>query len=121
MWLDVSGVLIMNIVPIPKRLLPDTIKVRVPKDGDFGGEYEKPVTIAHVRWCPVSTLKNNAYALADGAQGRIFVDVRNSAGFFSVPLGSLVSINGGEELSVLKVDAHYVENGFLHHIEMDVG
>lgn len=111
----------MNIVPIPKRLLPDTIKVRVPKDGSFGGEYEEPETIEHVRWCPVSSTKNNTYSLTDGAQGRIFVDTKNSAGFFGVPLGSLVSINGGEELSVLKVDAHYVENGLLHHIEMDVG
>lgn len=105
--------------PIPRNLLPDTITVQVPYDGEWGGEYAEPVEIAHVRYDSSVAVLRNAYQFEDGSQGLIYVDAANSEGAFAIPAGSLITLNG-EKLSVVKSTQYEDYNGHIHHWEVEV-
>ena len=87
--------------PIPKRLLPDTMLVRVP-DGDGG-----------------YAVCDDAHRSADEGRGRVFVDATNSIGAFEVPAGSRVVI-GGHSYLVERCWARCGWDGRVHHWELDV-
>lgn len=107
------------IPPIPKSLLPSTISVQVPKDGTFGGEYESPQVISHVRYDLEATVLARDYVLSEGSKGIIFVDAVNSAGAFEVPQGSLITIDD-DELAAVKVTPYETFNGRIHHWIIEV-
>lgn len=107
------------IPPIPKSLLPSTMSVRIPKDSTYGGEYENPQVITHVRYDLEATISPRDYVLSDGSKGIIFVDAVNSDGAFEVPQGSLVIIDE-EELSAVKVTPYESFNGRVHHWIIEV-
>lgn len=106
--------------PIPRNLLPETMTVRVPADGEYGGTYgADETTIYNVRFDRAAELKRTQYVLEDGSKGIVFIDRVNSSGAFAVPVGSLVTI-GGEELSAVKVNEYKSYNGIVHHWEIEV-
>lgn len=107
------------IPPIPLYLLPSSCTVRVPKDGEYGGEYEEPVEIKNVRFDAASKLLRRNYVFTDGTQGLVFIDVVMSEGAFDIPEGSLMSIDGKPEMAVVKVEP-YAPYGELHHWELEV-
>lgn len=106
--------------PIPRNLLPDTMAVRVPVEGEYGGEYSKVLRlVANVRFDSADALKRADYVLEDGSAGLVFVDRVNSSGAFPVPVGSLVTIRG-QELSAVKVTPYETYRGIVHHWEIEV-
>lgn len=107
------------IPPIPKSLLPSTMKVQIPKDSTFGGEYEEPQVIGHVRYDLEATVSVRDYVLSEGSKGIIFVDVVNSDGAFEIPQGSLITIDG-DELAAVKVTPYESFNGRVHHWIIEV-
>ncbi len=107
------------IPPIPKSLLPSTMKVRIPKDSAYGGEYEEPQVVSQVRYDLEATVSPRDYVLTDGSKGIIFVDAVNSDGVFEVPQGSLIIIDG-EELAAVKVTPYESFNGRVHHWIIEV-
>lgn len=109
----------MRLAAIPKSLLPSTIEVRVPADGEYGGCYEEPVTIDHIRFDAAATIKPDQYTFSPGSKGLIFIDALNSEGAFELPVGTLVTIYG-EELSVVTVNTYCGYNGQVHHWEVEV-
>ena len=102
--------------PIPKRLLPDTMLVRVP-DGDGG--YAEGVAVARVRFVRSQAAGDDAHRSADAGQGRVFVDAHNSIGAFEVPAGSRVVI-GGHSYLVERCWVRCGWDGRVHHWELDV-
>ena len=109
----------MNVPPIPISALPSAMQVRVPRDGDYGGSYAEPVTVSNVRYDRSSRLLSRDYVLTDGASGVVFVDAANSPGAFEVPEGSLVSIDGGDEVAVIRCE-RFQPFGEVHHWELVV-
>lgn len=106
---------------IPLRELPDSMAVRVPDpDAAYGGEYLPTVQIEHVRFERKEALNLRAYALADGAQGRIWIDAVNSQGAFEVPKGSKIDVAGKAENMQAVVCIPYEIAGRVHHWEVDV-
>ncbi len=107
---------------IPKRYLPHTVQVRVPKkvEDGFGGQYEEPVTIEHVRVEPIWTLRATQYQLQDGARGILYIDAVNSEGAFEIPAKSLVTLEG--EPSPANVLACHPIIGVdrVHHWEVEL-
>lgn len=106
---------------IPRAALPDTMSVKVPKDGTYGGEYEEPVTVSHVRFDKAVSLLNRSYVLTDGASGIVYVDAVNSDGAFEIPEASLVSLNGDEEEMTVMKSNEYRTYDSVHHWELEVG
>lgn len=107
----------MKLAPIPISALPDSMSVRTPNEDGVG--YKEPVNIAHVRFADVKVLQSNSYAIDDDSNGVIYVDKTNSSGAFAVPVGSLVSLDGGEELTVIKVTP-YKGYDEIHHWKLEV-
>lgn len=107
----------MKLRPIPLYMLPSTAQVRVPKTSSRS--YEEPVEIRHVRFFDVKLLETSDFAIEDGNTGVIYIDAANSEGAFPVPVGSLISIDGGDERAVVKTTA---ELGFdeIHHWKVEV-
>lgn len=106
------------IPPIPVRYMADTVAVRVPVEGDWGGSYsEEPKTIEHVRFEREATSTNGDSELNRSGVGTLYVDARNSVGAFEIPVGSRVSVNGGEERTAHEVIACSVGSG-VHHWEV---
>lgn len=105
---------------IPIELLPSTLTVRVPADGDWGGGYAEPVEIAHVRFDSASAFSPLAYRFAEGSKGLVFVDAANSSGAFDIPTGSLASIDGGPEMNVVACTRLETVRGSVHHWEVEV-
>lgn len=105
---------------IPSRLLTSSAEVRVPADGDYGGEYaSEAATIDGVMYVASSSLDRSQTTLTDGAAGVLFVDALHSSGAFAVPVGSLVSIDGAPEVSAVSVREFRVGDD-VHHWEVDV-
>lgn len=102
---------------IPKRALPSTCMVRVPKDG--GGEYDEPVAIKHVRFEPKDAIRATDYQLRDTVTGVLIIDSANSDGAFGIPAGSLVSIDGGPESCVSGCTEYSTWSG-VHHWEIEL-
>lgn len=106
---------------IPLRELPDAMAVRIPDSGaEYGGEYFDAVEIAHVRFERKEALNPAAYKLADGAQGRIWIDAVNSTDAFEVPKGAKIDV--AEKAMNMQVVAciPYEIGGKVHHWEVDV-
>ena len=107
--------------PIPKSLMPSTAAVRVPMDGEGGGENaEEPQMIERVRYESASAAKRSSYVFADGSTGVVYIDAANSIGAFEVPVGSLVSIDGAPEVCVVKCAPFADYAGHVHHWEVEV-
>ena len=88
--------------PIPACAMPSTLAVRVPKsDAKYGGEFEDAVTIEHVRFDQEVPERKTGYQLSDGSKGVVFVDRITSTGAFAVPVDSLVSVDGGDDMAVV--------------------
>lgn len=102
--------------PIPVRLLPDVMSVRVPpEDGTLAG----PVTVSRVRFQRVQSVSDDAHRAADAGAGKVYVDAVNSGGAFEVPAGSRVTL-GGHTYLVAACRRCEDFNGRIHHWELDV-
>lgn len=102
--------------PIPRRLLPDTMVVRVVKpDGTFADG----VTVRNVRFERTQSVVGDVHRPVDGGAGKVYVDAINSAGAFDVPAGSRVEI-GGASLLVAACKRCETMGGRVHHWEMTV-
>lgn len=108
------------LTPIPVSLLPSSVTVCIPSDGDYGGEYEEPRTIDHVRFERAESLIRGGYVLTDGAKGLLFIDAVSSVNPFEIPVGSLLSIDGDEYASAGRVTPYEGFNGVVHHWEIEV-
>ena len=102
--------------PIPARLLPDVMTVRVPTEGGGLGD---PVTVTRVRYQRVQAVAEDGHRSADAGSGTVYVDALNSGGAFEVPAGSRVAICGH---SYLVAACRRCEdfNGHVHHWELSV-
>lgn len=105
--------------PIPKKLMPDTMSVCEPADGDYGGEFAEPYEVANVRFDANIPLMRLDYVLEDGTEGIVFVDATNSGIAKEIPVGSLVTIRG-DQMEVAKVHRFEGFNGETHHWELEV-
>lgn len=102
--------------PIPARLLPDVMSVRVPA-GD--GSPAEPVTVSRVRFQRVQSVLDDAHRSVDAGAGTVYVDAVNSGGAFEVPAGSRVTI--GEHTFLVAACRRCEDfNGRIHHWELDV-
>ena len=104
---------------IPLSLMPDSMTVAEPVDGDYGGEYsENTYTIPNVRFDAAAPLLRLGYVLEDGSKGLVYVDssVPNAK---EIPVGSLVTIRG-ERMSVVKNSRYEDFDGHVHHWELEV-
>ena len=102
--------------PIPVRLLPDVMSVRVPLED---GTLAEPVTISRVRFQRVQSICDDAHRAADAGARKVFVDAVSSGGAFEVPAGSRVTI-GGNTYLVAGCTRCEDFNGHIHHWELDV-
>ncbi len=102
--------------PIPARLLPDTMSVRMPL---ADGTLADAVTVSRVRFQRVQSASEDGHRSADAGSGEVYVDAVNSGGAFEVPAGSRVTI---DEHSYLVAACRRCEdfNGRIHHWELDV-
>ena len=90
------------------------------KQSNYSGEFEaEGAYIAHVLYQSKQQLGRNVVKLADGSQGLLFIDAVNSAGAYSVPVGSKVIIDG-EERIVASVMPCLTYNGNIHHWELEL-
>lgn len=107
--------------PIPKRLLTQTAKARIPVEGGFGGECGKPVTIERVRFEPSADVSQNDYQLQAPVRGTLFIDARNSSPAMPLPAGTLVSV-GGEVSEATVHSCAELSDGFgrVHHWEAEL-
>lgn len=105
--------------PIPRNLLPDEATVRVPVDGDWGGELSEGRTIGHVRFDDKSALARKGFVLGDDASGLLFVDAVTSEGAFPIPIGSAVSVAGHDMTAIRTVDLKGYD-GRTHHWEVEL-
>jgi len=102
---------------IPKRLLPDSCSVRCPAPSDYGGEFTPAMAIGHVRFERSSAYKPNGQSTGDSPKGTLFIDRVNSDWSFEIPKGSLVSVNGGEEMMAVECIA-LMDFDKVHHWEV---
>lgn len=105
---------------VPRSARPSTMFVKVPREGGYGGEFEHPVEVRRVRFEPVSAWLVREYGLGDGAQGLVIADGADSPGMFDVPVGSRVSIDGGEWMNVARCTPRRAFGARPHHWELEV-
>ena len=109
----------MMLRPIPLALMPDSMEVAEPIDGDYGGEYsDEPYTVANVRFDAAAPLLRLGYVLEDGSKGIVYVDA-SVPGAKEVPVGSLVTIRG-EQYAVVNSSRYEDFGGHVHHWELEV-
>lgn len=102
--------------PIPRRLLPDTMVVRVVRaDGTFADG----VAVRNVRFSRTQSVVDDVHRTVDGGAGKVYVDAVNSAGAFEVPAGSRVEIDGAS-LLVAACKRCETVGGRVHHWELTV-
>lgn len=102
--------------PIPRRLLPDTMMVRVPRaDGTFADG----VAVRNVRFARTQSVVDDVHRSTDAGTGKVYVDAVNSIGAFEVPAGSRVEI-GGASLLVASCKRCETVGGRVHHWELTV-
>lgn len=107
-------------MPIPVWAMPSTLTVRVPKaDAKYGGEFEDAVAIDHVRFDQDVPERKTGYQLSDGSKGVVFVDRITSTGAFAVPVDSLVSVDGGDDMAVVACRPR-IGLAEVHHWELEV-
>ena len=105
---------------IPRKLMPSTMSVRLRTEGKYGEAWGEPAEIRHVRFQSYDVKLAEAYKLQDGSKGLVYVDAVNSDGAFEVPQGSLVSIDGGEPMQVVRCTRLEGYFGQTHHWELEV-
>lgn len=105
---------------VPPYLLPDSVTVRVPVEGERGGCFADPVGIERVRYIDRCEVRRGAYVFEEGSYGLVIIDALNSRGAFAVPVGSLISINGAEESAVVRCVPHKTRRARIHHWEVEV-
>ena len=118
----------VRLAPIPPELLPSVMEVSVPvEDDEHGGSRSDPVTVRGVRLVRASEVRaatsggaQGGYLVADDVTGTVYVDAANSAGAFEVPVGSLVSVDGGEAMEAVRVQRLDHPDGTCHHWEVSV-
>lgn len=91
---------------------------RPPLGSGLGGEFGEARTTEPVRFERSRAASRSSYQSADGTGGTVWVDARNSSGEVP-PVGSLVTVDGGEEMVVREVRPYHVR-GELHHTELVV-
>ena len=64
-------------------------------------------------------MRRSGWVLSDGAQGIVYIDAARSTGAFEIPVGSLIRVDGGDEMSVATVNPYCVD-GYVHHWEIEV-
>lgn len=106
----------MTLRPIPRCALTSEMKVRIPSDS---GGFKEPVSVSHVRYMDVRALDIGSYEIDDDSNGIVYMDAVNSEGSFDIPVGSLVSIDGSEERSVVKITRE-IGFGKVHHWKLEV-
>lgn len=107
--------------PIPKRLLPCSCTVRVPKeDALMGGEFEDEVLLSHVAIEPVDKVRPTAYQLQDVTNAVMYVDAVNTEGAFRIPSGSLVTPEGAGAPSSVSGCHEFAPFGPVHHWEVEL-
>lgn len=117
-----------RLTPLPKDVLPSTMEVREPVvDDEHGGGYSAPRTIANVRLIRQTELTaatsggaQGGYLIEDDASGTVIIDAASSSGAYEVPERSLVSIDGGAEMEVVRVRRFDHFDGSCHHWEVSV-
>ena len=102
--------------PIPVRLLPDVMGVRVLL---ADGTLAEAVTVSRVRFQRAQSVSDDGHRSADAGAGRVYVDAVNSGGAFEVPAGSRIDI-GGHSYLVAACRRCEDFNGRVHHWELDV-
>lgn len=108
-------------MPIPKRLLPSSCTVRLPKaDALMGGEYEEPVILAGVAVEPVDRVRPTAYQLQDVTNAIMYVDAVNTEGAIRIPPGSLVTLEGETSPSSVSACHEFSAFGRMHHWEVEL-
>lgn len=107
--------------PIPKRLLPSSCTVRVPKDDALmGGEYEETVTLTGVAVEPVDKVRPTSYQLQDVTSAVMYVDATNTEGAFRIPSGALVTLEGETSPSSVSACHEFAPFGPVHHWEVEL-
>lgn len=109
---------------IPVKYLPDDLMVRpLDTEAEYDGEYLESVFISNVRFERAENLNPKIYQLAEGSQGRIWIDAVNSKGSFEVLKGSLVTVIRKslmqDEMQVIACMPYEI-TGQVHHWELDV-
>lgn len=102
------------LLAIPRRLLPDSMLVRVPDT--FGG-FSDAVQVSHVRFARKQVVVDDAHRSADAGAGKAYVDAVNSVGAFEVPAGSRAEI-GGHSYLVAECKRYEGFGGTVHHWEL---
>ena len=101
---------------IPRRLLPDSMDVRVPRPD---GSFENPVTVNHVRFVSTQSSTDDAHRSADAGAGKVYLDAMSSDPMLEIPAGSRLDIDG-HSYFVVKSRRCEGFGGKLHHIELSV-
>lgn len=117
----------VSLAPIPPELLPSEMEVREPVEDGHGGAYAEPVSISNVRFVRATEYAaassggaQGGYVFAEGAKGTVYVDAVGSGGAYEVPERSLVSIDGGEPMEVVRAERFDHFGGACHHWELTV-
>ena len=119
----------VRLAPLPASVLPSTMAVYEPaSDDEHGGSYAaKPVTVSNVRFERAAERRDassggaqGGYAYSDDSRGTVYVDAASSAGAYEVPEGSLVAIDGGDAMEVVRVQRFDHPDGACHHWEVAV-
>lgn len=111
---------------IPKRLLRDRMVVLLPDpEADYAGEYAERSEVRGVLFQGKAQLGRSSWSLADGANGRVYIDAQNNQGAFAPPVGARVEVSGpgipGTLAMEVKACVPYCGLRGLHHWEVDVG
>jgi hypothetical protein len=77
-------------IGIPRNLRPDSMVVRDPVDGAYGGEYGEPYTVEGVRFECAESLAISGYTLTDGSKGMIYTGSTAP----QLPVGALIEVQG---------------------------
>ena len=117
----------IELAPLDVSLLPSTMAVRVPVDSEYGESFGKPAVIRYVRFSRSTEFRlqdsggaQTGYVFQDGSKGIVYVDAKNSEGAFEVPERSVVTIDRGEPMEVVRVTRCDHLSGAVHHWEVEV-
>ena len=109
----------MKLTPIPKKLLSETVAIKVPVEDDYGIAWsDEAQELRCVRIERSEALLSKGYILSDGCKAVMYVDAVNSTGLREFPTGSLVQV-GDDWLNARSVTAQGV-GGVIHHWEVEL-
>lgn len=111
--------IVVNVRPIPKRLLLHSIVYTEKVKNDRWGKND-PVTIDKVLVQPASTLNIKSNRQDVTADHLLFIDRVNSSHFFKMTEGSKVKFGDEDEWIVSKVKTLYALSDDPHHYEVEL-